>query len=293
MATSLPSGPSALTRSGSWRARRETVREPALIAVLYLGYTLSRLLADDDVAAARDAASALLAFQRHLGLDIEAGLNMWTSHHLLAGVLASYWYSTAHYLVTAAVMAYMWVRHRDLYRTARTALVAATVLALLVYLTLPVAPPRLMPGYVDVLAQTSPWGWWGAQASAPRGLGSLTNQLAAMPSMHVGWSVWVALTLGRIAEDPHVRRALWAYPAITTTVVIATANHWAADAIAGALIVVAAHTIAHRVRSPASGNGAAAVAPGRPRPGRERYVSCISPGSGPWKGTSGERRPPT
>ena len=54
------------------------------------------------------------------------------------------------------------------------------------------APPRMLPGYVDVLATTSVHGWWGSDASAPKGLGGLTNELAAMPSLHVGWALWCA-----------------------------------------------------------------------------------------------------
>ena len=54
---------------------------------------------------------------------------------------------------------------------------------------LPTAPPRLFGGYTDVLALTSADGWWGGDASAPKGLGGLTNQLAAFPSLHAGWAL--------------------------------------------------------------------------------------------------------
>ena len=57
------------------------------------------------------------------------------------------------------------------YRRVRNALVLATGLGLVGFTLLPMAPPRMLPGYVDVLATTSPHGWWGSDASAPQGSG--------------------------------------------------------------------------------------------------------------------------
>ena len=67
-------------------------------------------------------------------------------------------------------------------------------------------------------------GWWGEAASAPRGMEGLSNQYAAMPSLHVGWAVWVALCVAHHASRPLVRRAVWIYPAIMSLIVMATAN---------------------------------------------------------------------
>ncbi|ANH37005.1 PAP2 superfamily protein [Nocardioides dokdonensis FR1436] len=228
----------AAPRTGTPLARAlPAVREVGLLAVLYLGYTASRLLASDDAHSAREVAGWILEVQQGLGIAVEAELNGWTAAHVGVGVAASYWYSVTHYAVTGLVLLGIWLRRPDTYRTTRTVLVAATLTALACYLAVPVAPPRLMPGYVDVLAQTAPWGWWGGSASAPRGLGSMTNQLAAMPSMHVGWAVWVALALSRVVP-PSWRRAVWAYPVLTTVVVVLTGNHWVLDAVAGAAVVL-------------------------------------------------------
>ncbi len=221
--------------------RLSALREVLLLAGLYLGYTASRLLAADDVTAARDVAGHLLQVERTLGMAVEAGLNHWTAAHLAVGVGAAYWYSVTHYAVTGTVLLGTWLRRPQTYRSARTVLVVATLVALACYLVVPVAPPRLVPGYVDVLAQTAPWGWWGESASAPRGLGSLTNQLAAMPSMHVGWAVWVALTTSRaMLSTPwrSWRGAVWAYPLVTSGVAVMTGNHWLLDALAGAAVVL-------------------------------------------------------
>ncbi|NYD56400.1 hypothetical protein BKA08_000638 [Nocardioides marinisabuli] len=241
----------AETSTATARARvLPALREVALLAVLYLGYTASRLLAADDLAAARRVAEHLFEVERVLGIAIEPVLNGWTATSVVVGVAASYWYTVTHYAVTALVLLGTWLWRPEAYRTARTVLVAATLTALACYLVVPVAPPRLVPGYVDVLAQTAAWGWWGESASAPRGLGSMTNQLAAMPSMHVGWAVWVALTLSR-AVPTRWRPAVWAYPLLTTLVVVMTGNHWLLDAVAGAAVVLLVDRLVRARRTPA------------------------------------------
>lgn len=168
----------------------------------------------------------------------------------------SFWYAALHYVVTPAVLAYLFFRRSDDYARARNAIVIGSAIGLVCYMTLPTAPPRLMPGghYLDVLAQTAHYGWWSEHASAPAGLGHMTNELAAMPSLHVGWTVWVAWALW-----PHVntlgRTLACLYVAGTTLVVIATGNHWLLDAVAGAAVialgVLAADRIARRGHAPA------------------------------------------
>ena len=62
--------------------------------------------------------------------------------------------------------------------------------------------------YLDTLARYAHMGWWTEHASAPSGLGEFTNELAAMPSLHVGWAVWVAWALyGHVRSTPGSRRA--------------------------------------------------------------------------------------
>ena len=81
---------------------------------------------------------------------------------------------------------------------------------------------RTKQGYVDVLSLHASDGWWSADASAPRGVGGLTNELAAFPSLHAGWALWVAISLQRNAPWPALRWAVWAYAAGTSVVVSRT-----------------------------------------------------------------------
>ena len=213
--------------------------EVALIAALYAGYSLSRTLVDADPSVAVAHGELLLRTERALGIDVERPLVDWLVSSTTLSVLAGYLYAALHYTVTPAVLVWLYVRRPDHYRAARLVLFAATAVALVCYFWVPTAPPRLLPdAYPDVLALTAQWGWWGAEASAPRGLGSLTNQYAALPSMHVGWAVWCGLMLAVLARTRTMRAIGVAYPLLVTLVVVATGNHYLLDAVAGAALVL-------------------------------------------------------
>ncbi len=217
---------------------RPGLREMLLLGALYVAYSAARVLASGDRHPALDRADGILAVERVLHLDVEHPLNAFLFDHRGWAVAASFYYASAHYVVTPLVLLWLWRRHRAGYAAARRALVVATLAALVIFVVDPTAPPRLV-GYHDILATTADVGWWSTSASAPKGFGGITNQLAAMPSMHVGWAVWCALALRRHASSRVGRSAGWVYAAATTIVVLATANHWTLDAVAGAAIVAA------------------------------------------------------
>jgi hypothetical protein len=212
--------------------------EVAVIGALYIAYTASRLLASNDLGPAMHRAKELVRFERYVGLDWERPINHFFVDHGSIGLFGSYWYSTAHYVVTLVVLIWLWLCHRSKYVTLRRALVVATLLALGLYLLLPTAPPRFVDGFTDVLSLHSAQGWWGADASAPRGLGHLTNELAAFPSLHAGWALWVAIAVHEVTRNRALRIIGWAYPAITAAVIVGTANHWMLDVVVGWLVVL-------------------------------------------------------
>jgi hypothetical protein len=97
------------------------------------------------------------------------------------------------------------------------------------------------------MAAFSDWGWWGEAASAPRGMEGLSNQYAALPSLHVGWALWCALQVRANTSSRVLRRWAWTYPALIALVVMATANHYLLDAVAGAAVVWVGHYVAGRL----------------------------------------------
>lgn len=223
------------------RRTQRGIREIALLGALYAGYSGTRLLADDNASVARQRALSLESVESVLGLDFEAPLNRLFLDSQALQLLASYWYATLHYVVTVAALIWLYRRDRvSAYLPARRALVVASLAALGCYLLMPLAPPRFMPGYVDVLHLTSADGWWGADASAPRGYGDLTNELAAFPSLHAGWALWVALVVTREAASRWWRVVGWLYAVGTAVVIVGTGNHWTLDIVGGWALVLAA-----------------------------------------------------
>ncbi|MEU6620191.1 phosphatase PAP2 family protein [Streptomyces litmocidini] len=214
--------------------------ELSLIAVVYAAYSGGRLLVKGDEASAVAHGLAVLRFEEGLGIDAEHPLNRWFTDVPALGVPADFAYASLHYLVTPAVLVWLFRRRPAHYRTARTWLMLATLLGLVGFTLLPTCPPRLLDaaqGFTDTMAHFSAYGWWGGEASAPRGLGGLTNQYAAMPSLHVGWALWCGVMLWRYGSTPPTKALGVVYPLVTALVVMGTANHYLLDAVAGAAVM--------------------------------------------------------
>ncbi|MFC8224569.1 phosphatase PAP2 family protein [Streptomyces sp. NPDC057287] len=214
--------------------------ELPLIAVVYGLYSMGRLLVREDIPAAVEHGLAILRLEKALHLNAEHPLNRLLTDHPSLGIPADFAYASLHYLVTPAILVWILRRRTAAYRAARTWLMTSTFLGLIGFTLMPTCPPRLLDahhGFVDTMAQYSSYGWWGAGASAPRGLSGMTNQYAAMPSLHVGWAVWCGVLLWRHGRHPLVRAAGVAYPLVTVLVVMGTANHYFLDAVAGAAVM--------------------------------------------------------
>jgi hypothetical protein len=223
--------------------------ELGLLVLLYGCYMAARALMGVHVGVAVQRGHDVLNLEAIVHLDVERPLNAVLASVPPLGLLFAYLYATLHYVVTPAVLVWLALRRREVYRTARNGLVAATSIGLVGYWLLPTAPPRLLgAGFTDTMATFSGVGWWGEAASAPRGMEALSNQYAALPSLHVGWAVWVALCIYRYSDSAVLRRWVWTYPVLMTVVVMATANHYLVDALAGAVCAFAGSWLAHRAR---------------------------------------------
>lgn len=214
-------------------------RELAVTGAIYAAYDTSRGLRHGNLATADRHGQTLLHWEHSSHVAPEHALNQFLAHTTALAVIASFFYAALHFVVTPAVLVWLYRRRPDHYRAARTTLATATILALIGFWLFPTTPPRLLPGstFHDTLADTHRWGWWAGDGSAPRGFGSLTNQLAAMPSLHVGWALWAGWLIARHARRRTIRVLGAAYPILTTLVVMGTGNHYLLDAVAGAALV--------------------------------------------------------
>ncbi|MCX3061180.1 phosphatase PAP2 family protein [Streptomyces beihaiensis] len=277
-------------------ARLRWWTEIPLLAVVYGAYTLGRLLVRGDVDEAVHHGLALLRAEKALHLTVEHPLNRLFTREAWLGVPADFWYASLHYLVTPAILIWLFQRRAHIYRAARTWLMTSTLIGLIGFTLYPTCPPRLLPaghGFVDTMAQYSSYGWWGGAASAPKGLGHMTNQYAAMPSLHVGWALWCGIMIWRHGRGPWAKVFGVLYPAGTAFVVIGSANHYVLDVLAGIAVMGVGLLLskpvlraADRVRAGLSGLWAPAGTPtgqGAPAPGATAGTGA---GAGPTAGAA-------
>ncbi|MFE2046447.1 phosphatase PAP2 family protein [Streptomyces sp. NPDC059477] len=214
--------------------------ELPLLLLVYGCYSAGRLLARGDESTAVDHGLAILRLEKALRLNAEHPLNRLFTREPWIGIPADFWYASLHYLLTPAILIWLFRSRTVRYRAARTWLMTSTFIGLIGFTLIPTCPPRLLEpsyGFVDTMAQYSAYGWWAGEASAPRGLGAMTNQYAALPSLHVGWALWCGVILWRFGGTRLTKAVAVLYPLVTTVVVMGTANHYFLDAVAGALVM--------------------------------------------------------
>jgi hypothetical protein len=237
-----------------WLSVRHSLRvEAALVVTLYGGYELARGLVVGNTKEADRHADRLVALERSLHLFVE-GKVQHAADVLpgLAGPLGVA-YLTLHLAVTAVVLLWLHQRRPTAFPLVRTTLLVASALALFGFLAYPTAPPRLAGiGIADTVSN--------GHIDLNHGLvSSLYNPYAAVPSMHVGYALIVAISLLRYGRGRLVRTLGTLYPAFVTLVVVATGNHFFVDAAAGALVAAIAIVAASLLTRPAATNAPIAL----------------------------------
>lgn len=220
--------------------------ESAGVLAMYAAYDAIRGLRHGSVTTADRNGQLILHWEHVARLAPEHPLNQLLWHLPPIAVLASYFYATLHFVITPAVLIWLYRDRPQAYRHARSTIMIATGLALTSFWLVPTTPPRLLAGshIRDTLADVHQWGWWSATSSAPHGLGGLANDYAAMPSLHVAWSLWAGWLITRHARSAPARIAGVTYPILTALVVMGTGNHYLFDVLAGAAVTAAASLIA-------------------------------------------------
>jgi hypothetical protein len=170
----------------------------------------------------------LLSFEQAVGIDPELSLDRWLAGHRALGLIVSDYYDNAHFIVTLGLLGFLWWRRADIYRPLRNALVGVNLLGFLIFWLFPVAPPRMLGGFTDVVATTGAIGSWHTGA-----LASHANELAAMPSLHMAWAGWCAVVVWRLTERRWLRALGALHVVVTVFAVLATGNHFVLDVIGG------------------------------------------------------------
>lgn len=227
--------------------RTRTLRwwhEFLLIATGYLVYMQIRNAVPARRGLADELAVRVLDVERWLHLDFERAMNAAVASREWLAVAMNYYYASAHFTVTIAVAVWVLARRLPAARGVRIAWYASNLVALACYWLVPLTPPRLLPhlGYVDTVVVFDTWGSWSSESIA-----AATNQYAAMPSMHVGWALWVALTLWHLAGTRRWRWAGVVHLTLTCVVIVGTGNHFWLDAVGGALALAVGVLVARAI----------------------------------------------
>ncbi|MBO1333113.1 phosphatase PAP2 family protein [Streptomyces sp. VRA16 Mangrove soil] len=257
-----------------WRrvlSRPNLILELLLIRVGYSAYQQVRLAATGGTisggrATAEEHGRQIHSIERFLHIDIEH----WVNHAVVQHAawlkdFFNFYYTSFHFVVPLSVLAFLYVRRPAEYRWARSALGFATLLALVGFWLYPLAPPRLMPGlgFIDTVH--------GVQDFSKPNYGTLTqltNQYAAMPSLHFGWSLWCGIVIVVLARSWWVKAFGLVHPLCTVSAIVATGNHWVLDAVGGATVVGAGFFLTYVLQGPRARTVSAAARQGD-RAGRE------------------------
>lgn len=212
--------------------------ETTIVVFLFVAWqVLGKVSLGGSEQAPFDRARSIYDLQRWLHLPSESMLQQQALPHEWLVKAANFFYYFVHFNSMMVFLVWLYFRHPERYRWGRNIVVWLTAGSLLIQLA-PVAPPRLLPdlGFVDtgvVFNQSIYAGRLGAVVA---------DQLSAMPSVHMGWSLLFALVV-IVASDSRWRWLVLAHPILTGYVVVITANHWWLDGVVAAFVLAAAVAI--------------------------------------------------
>ncbi|GAA3285091.1 phosphatase PAP2 family protein [Dactylosporangium vinaceum] len=214
------------------RLRPRAWTELLLVVSLFLAYKVGRIAVDGRIGAAYEDAHFVWDLERVLRLPDEAAVQQLLLNADALVRAANVYYAVVHFPATIAFLLFVYWLRPEHYIRFRRILAWLTAIGLLVHFAFPLAPPRLLDGLglIDTAAA------YGPSVYGPPQTDTLSNQYAAMPSLHVGWALVVAA--GLIHATRSRWRWLWlAHPILTMLVVAGTANHYWLDGAIAAVIV--------------------------------------------------------
>jgi hypothetical protein len=238
-------------------------KEAIIVAVFYGIYSWTRnLFGSNKIAAdgvpeqAFTNAERIIQLERWLGLYHEETIQDWFLPYHTFIQFWNVYYGTLHFIVTIGVFVLLYIKRADVFAQWRNTLAAMTTLAIIGFAWFPLMPPRLLDkpcpavdpsqyggaclpsrfrgsegfGFVDTLAEYG--GPWSFDSDA---MASISNQYAAMPSLHIGWSTWCAIAVWPLLKRRRTKAAVLLYPVTTLFCIVVTGNHFWLDGAGGLL----------------------------------------------------------
>jgi hypothetical protein len=231
-----------------------------LFLLAYLVYSAARWVAVGDLATAQDHANWIMDLERNLGVDSESSVQDALSGTWVIWLL-NHAYIAAQLLVVPGALIFLYRRSRPIYERLRNTILATWLISIPIYAAFPVAPPRLADvGLVDTITEQTGFAMDSAVTT------KFYNELAAVPSLHVGFAVVVGIALAAAFRNPIARTAALLWGPLIALAVVATGNHYVFDIAAGVVVSGAGYgvgTVAARAstRRPAPARAATALRP--------------------------------
>jgi hypothetical protein len=207
-------------------------REALAIWAMLTIYRLGRGLVAGKTDQATENAYWLIEVERSLGIFVERAWQQWTLARPSVMDFFDWYYEVLHFPATGAFLVWVFFRHARHYARVRNSFVVATLIGFLMHWSWPLLPPRLLPpewGFVDTI---------GADIYGDGKLGPFTNQVAAMPSLHFGWSLTIGVGVVWLSANRWRWLAL-AHPLLTFLAIVVTANHYILDAVVAVPVMAA------------------------------------------------------
>jgi membrane-associated phospholipid phosphatase len=232
----------------SWlpKGGADALAQLGIFVMADLLYETVRGIAENNQALPFQNARTIISTEKSLHFFIEQSIQSWGMDHRILIDFTNFMYVNSHFVITTSVLVWLYLRHNDRFYFVRNMFVVAMGLALVGYVLLPTAPPRFFPelGFVDTIA-------YYVDVKHDSGFVTLFfNPYAAVPSMHVAFSLLIAGPAMLIVRR-RIFKALWLlYPLVVTFVVVVSGNHWLMDALAGAAVAGTAAIVSVRVLSP-------------------------------------------
>ena len=211
-------------------------KELAVGLGIYLVYESVRNVSKGKPSTAFDNAMRVMDWQRALGINHEKAIQDWALNWLPIIVISNYYYGIAYIACTIFILIWLYRGQSDDYPLWRNTLAFGTLLGLIGFATFPLMPPRLLDvmgdgqyfGFVDTLVKYPTF--WSFDSGTFK---NISNQYAAMPSMHIGWSVWAMLVLLPLVRRAWAKGLIILHPLATLFCILVTANHYWIDGLGG------------------------------------------------------------
>jgi len=221
----------------------------------YLLYSVARFVTIGDLGVAQANADWIMDLERHLDVGVEA-----TVQQALTGTwvlwLLNHLYLAAQLVVLPGSLIFLYRRSRPLYERLRNTILATWVLSIPIYAAFPVAPPRLADsGLVDTITTQTGLALDSSLTT------SFYNELAAVPSLHVGFAVVVGMVVAAAVRNPALKLVAWLWGPAIGLAVVATGNHYVFDIAAGVVAAALGYALGAAVARAKPRQSAAAPRP--------------------------------